>query len=368
MSSIKIFTIRLSLEINLGDFMPLKTFIFSLLFSFSLCAETFEGYTILVKAENEKSFPVILVHPSKLLPTQMAIGQAMVNDMIQNRFGEHAFADAKLAWDKNKDLEKNLLSLNSEKLFAYVKAIQIKLDKKNIDGAFTTKGIYHFDGHHRSRAIYEVNKILSSLTKDERIQVLIPIHLIANYSNPLLSDKKIAEDIFITKSQGYVSLSAIKNPSHVSSKKLALLKYKYLQKNSPDLGALPDDPYRSLIGKVLFKEGIESDSFVTYFEFHLEELFKTEIDKALKPVQVRPGMAIDDAMVKKVKEVMFSDPKIVHKIAYWARIGNLSKQEAFERCTSLEKKDDKIESSEELKEESICKTNKEILERVSVKQ
>lgn len=348
--------------------MRLTMFIVSMLLSFSLWADVYEGYTILAKAENDKTLPVILVPPSKLLPTQTTLGQIMVRDIIQDRFGERAFANARLAWDKTKNLDKNLRALKADQLLTYVETTQKNLDKKPVNGAFTSSGIYHFDGHHRSRALYEVNQLLSAISSDSKIRFFMPVRLTANYSNPPMTDKEIAKDIFITKGQGYVSASIIKAPVNTSAEDLALLKYNYLKKNATNLAVLTDDPYRTLIGSVFFDAGIESDTFVTYFEFHLEELFKTQIDKALAPSKVYPGMPMDEAMSKKVKAVLFSDPKLVHQIAYWARLGNLTKEEAFERCTLLEKKDDKTEIPEELKDEAVCKKNLELLLKAQAKK
>lgn len=343
-------------------------FIVSLLLSLSLWAELYEGYTILTKAENEKTFPVILVPPSKLLPTQAMLGQIMVRDIIQDRFGEKAFGNARLPWDKTKNLEKNLRTLNVEQLLAYVETNQKNLNKNPVNGAFTSSGVYHFDGHHRSRALYEVNQLLSEISLDPKLRLYMPVYLTANYSNPPMSDKEIAKDLFITKGQGYISPSAIKASANISAEELALLKYNYLKKNAANLGVLTDDPYRTLIGSVLFDLGIKSDTFVTYFEFHLEELLKAQIDKALAPSKIYPGMPMDDTMLKKVKPVLFSDPKLVHQIAYWARLGNLTKEEAFERCTLLEKKDDKSETPEELKDEGVCKKNVELLLKAQEKK
>jgi len=337
-----------------------------LMCSFFVKAETYKGYEVFKKAESEKALPSIYVPPTSLLPTQTKIGMVLVTDILNDRFGEKMFSQAKLVWDKSKTLEQNLTKLGQESLEAYVKLIQASFNKAPFLGTYTPRGIFHFDGHHRSRAIYEINSIFAKISSNTKVRVFLPVALVADYSQ--MSDQEIAEDIFVTKKQGYVSSSLLKISPKDDIKKISLKKYEYLKKNIKNLGSLKDDPYRSLLGKLFFKEHIDTDNFVTYLEFYIEELYKNEFDKEFSPHGLKSDMPLTDEMVQKVKKILFSDSEKLRQIAYWARFSNLSKEESFERCVMLEKKDDTTETPQEIKDEMLCKKNREDLLRYGQKK
>lgn len=335
--------------------------------TFSTFAAEFQGYQILDSASESKSLPTILVPPYKLYPTQITLGQAAVRDMIINRLGSNLFRGLNLKWDEKKDYEANVRSLSKDDLQKYLAELQKKINKTPFDGAFTPTGIFHFDGHHRSRALYEINQILAKITTDPKVRVFVPIKLRINYANSGITEKDIARDIFITRAQGYVPDSLVGIKPGMDSVDIAVLKLNYLQKKAPHLGALTDNPYRSLIGAALDVADINSSTFVTYFEFHLQDLLKEKIDKVVGAKGVYPGMPINDELVGKVRSLIFSDKDLLGKIAYWARLGNLSKEQAYQRCLMLEKKDDKTQTTQENSDEKVCKGNREQLFKAYLK-
>ena len=258
-------------------------------------------------------------------------------------------------------------SLSKDDLQKYIAELQKKINRTPFDGAFTPTGIFHFDGHHRSRALYEINQILAKISTDPKFRVFVPIKLEVNYAKPGMTEKDIARDIFITRTQGYVPDSLVGVKPGMDPVEVAVLKLNYLQKKVPHLGTLTDNPYRSLIGAALDVANIDGSNFVTYLEFHLQDLLKEKIDKAVGGKGVYPGMPLNDALVGKVRSLIFSDKALLEKIAYWARLGNLSKEQAFERCVMLEKKDDKTQTTQENSDEKICKTNKDQLFKAYIK-
>ncbi len=327
----------------------------------------FQGYQILDSAPDSKSLPTILVPPNKLYPTQVTLGQAAVSDMILNRFGKKLFKELHFKWDKKKNYEGNIRLLSKEDLQKYLAELQKKINKNSFEGAFTPTGIFHFDGHHRSRALYEINQILAKITTDQKFRIFVPIKLKIDYARSGMTEKDIARDIFITRAQGYVPDSLVDIKPGMDQVDIAVLKLNYLQKKVPHIGALKDNPYRSLIGSALNAADISSSTFVTYFEFHLQDLFKEKIDKIVGSKGVYPNMPINDELVGKVRNLIFSDKDLLEKIAYWARLGNLNKEQALERCVMLEKKDDKTQTAQETSDEKICQGNREQLFKASLK-
>lgn len=334
---------------------------FSLFSVVSAMAAEYQGYTILEAAPDSKSLPTVLVPPYKLYPIQLTLGQAMVREIIKDRFGVKIFSDLKYKWDDNKDLEANLRSLKSNELQVYVEEMQTRMNKASYGGGFTPTGVFLFGGYHRCRAAYEVNQTLAKLSSNPKIRIFVPIKLEINYSSAGLTENDIAKDIFITRAQGFVTDREAGIKAGMNLQDAAVLKFQYLTKKAPHLGALVDNPYRSLIGGAMYDNEIQTETFVPHVEYYLEDLFKDKIDKAVGGKGVYPGMTIGNDLINRVKKVIFSDKATLEKVGYWARFGNLSKEQAYERCLMLEKKDDKTQTAQENSDEKICKSNREKL-------
>jgi hypothetical protein len=176
--------------------------------------------------------------------------------------------------------------------------------------ASSGKLYYHFDGHHRSRAIVELNQAINSVSPETTLKIRPAVTVLADLEKASVSET-IAKFKEIQK--GYI-LPAENRLIMSGAGDKDLAKFKIWSRN---IEQIPDYPARSLAGTLLFQNNINSSKYVDYVEFLFLEDLPPEF------TNMKPGTLITPEMVAQAEKTFFSDPRKVEKFAKYARDNNL---------------------------------------------
>jgi hypothetical protein len=86
-----------------------------------------------------------------------------------------------------------------------------------------------------------------------------------------------------------------------------------------NIGALPDNPLRSVIGNILYPLGLKGEHFANYLEFHLGERLGERLGEHVK---VKAGEESDPKKIAAVRHALFTDPALIRALRCNARDEN----------------------------------------------
>ncbi len=165
---------------------------------------------------------------------------------------------------------------------------------------------YHFDGHHRSRGVVELNRAIAAV--DPSVLPVKPaILMVDDFSD--LSEKQVAQK-FKDMKKGYFLPDTLKRLAREPASEREVLKLRNWVSNIEDV---PDYVARTLSGMFMNRNRISSKKFVDYSQFLILEVASPKFK------QLPPGTVVTDALIAEFEKDVFGDPKKVEGIAALAK-------------------------------------------------